>query len=88
MEVIGGAPELWVAGSTVIVVTPVMAAMGVVVGCDIVVCGVGGGFGCGVELGLAGVPMVDEVGYELVEVVCELVEEVVVVVCELVEDVV
>ena len=55
MEVIGGAPELWVAGSTVIVVTPVMAAMGVVVGCDIVVCGVGGGFGCGVGLGRVGV---------------------------------
>jgi hypothetical protein len=59
VEVIGGAPELWVAGSTVIVVTPVMAAMAVVVGCDIVVCGVGGGFGgCGVGRGRAGV--VDE----------------------------
>jgi hypothetical protein len=97
VEVIGGAPELWVAGSTVIVVTPVMAAMGVVVGCDIVVCVV---FGCdivvcvvvGCDLVVCGVGGGFGCGVELGpagvppmvdEVGCELVE----VVCELVEEV-
>lgn len=64
VEVIGGASEIWVFRSTVTVVIPVIASIGVVVGVEVVRTGAGfGGRGGGVD--------VDEVC--VVEVVCVVV---------------